>query len=157
MTMKRKDFGSIKEVYNLPNLLDLQTVSYVDFLQADVNVSKRQVKGLQEAFVDSFPIESHDKKIRLEFLSYNLGRPKYNLLECKKRGMTYSSALRVKLRLITPSETKEQEVYFGEMPLMTNTGTFVINGDERVIVSQLQRSPGVCFEEEMHPTGKKIF
>ncbi|PIQ88377.1 MAG: DNA-directed RNA polymerase subunit beta [Candidatus Omnitrophica bacterium CG11_big_fil_rev_8_21_14_0_20_42_13] len=155
--MKRKDFGSIKEVYNLPNLLDLQTVSYVDFLQADVNVSKRQVKGLQEAFVDSFPIESHDKKIRLEFLSYNLGRPKYNLLECKKRGMTYSSALRVKLRLITPSETKEQEVYFGEMPLMTNTGTFVINGDERVIVSQLQRSPGVCFEEEMHPTGKKIF
>ena len=154
---KRINFGNIKEIYDLPDLLDIQRLSYVTFLQEDVPSEERRDIGLQEVFSDAFPIESHDQRIRIEFISYILSKPKYNILECKKRGMSYASSLRVDLRLITPTETKEQEVYFGEIPLMTPTGTFVINGDERVIVSQLQRSPGVCFEEEMHPTGKRIF
>ncbi|MEK6715130.1 MAG: DNA-directed RNA polymerase subunit beta [Candidatus Omnitrophota bacterium] len=155
--VKRKNFARIKEVYDLPNLLDIQTVSYISLLQENIPVKDRENVGLEEVFNEAFPIESHDKKIRLEFISYSLGRPKYNILECKKRGMTYAATLKVKLKLTTPDELKEQEVYFGEIPLMTETGTFIINGDERVIVSQLQRSPGVCFEEEVHPTGKKIF
>ncbi|MDP1853098.1 MAG: DNA-directed RNA polymerase subunit beta [Candidatus Omnitrophota bacterium] len=155
--VKRKSFAHIKEVYDLPDLLDIQRLSYVTLLQENVSIRNRQNVGLEEVFNEIFPIESHDKKIRLEFVSYSLGRPKYNILECKKRGMSYAATLKVKLKLTTPNETKEQEVYFGEIPLMTETGAFIINGDERVIVSQLQRSPGVCFEEEMHPTGKKIF
>lgn len=155
--VKRKSFARIKEVYDLPDLLDIQRLSYVTLLQENIPVRNRESVGLEEVFNETFPIESHDKKIRLEFVSYSLGRPKYNILECKKRGMSYAATLKVKLKLTTPNETKEQEVYFGELPLMTETGTFIINGDERVIVSQLQRSPGVCFEEEMHPTGKKIF
>lgn len=155
--VKRKNFGDIKEVYELPHLSDIQCISYANFIQQDVAVADRKEQGLQEAFSEAFPIESHDKKVRLEFLSYTLGRPKYNILECKKRGVSYAASLKVKLRLITTSEIKEQEVYFGEIPLMSETGTFIINGDERVVVSQLQRSPGVCFEEEVHPTGKKIF
>jgi DNA-directed RNA polymerase subunit beta len=154
---KRKSFAKLKEIYPMPNLLDLQLLSYKEFLQADVRSEERKSLGLQEAFQEVFPIESFDKRFRLEFVSYTLGKPKYSVEECRRRGMTFASPLRANLRLITPNDVKIQEVYFGELPLMTPTASFIINGDERVIVSQLQRSPGVCFEEEQHPTGKKIF
>src|SRR3989338_3500344 len=154
---ERKNFAKIKEVYKLPNLLELQTASYGEFLQADVQPDKRRNIGLQEVFNEIFPIESFDRQVCLNFLSYFAGKPKYTVDECRKRAMTYAAPLKVRFKLTTPVEAKEQESYFGEIPLMTETGTFIINGDERVVVSQLQRSPGVSFEEELHPTGKKIF
>ncbi len=154
---KRKNFARFKEVYGLPNLLDIQTESYKEFLQQDVSDKDRKRVGLQEVFEDIFPIESTDRSVRLEFVSYNLGKPKYDISESKKRSLSYASPLKVKFRLTTPNDTKEQDAYLGELPLMTQTGSFVINGDERVVVSQLHRSPGVSFEEEDHPTGKKIF
>jgi DNA-directed RNA polymerase subunit beta len=155
--LKRKNFAKIREVYDLPNLLDVQLEAYRDFLQMDVKPSDRERIGLQEVFEEIFPIESPNRNIKLEFISYSLGKPKYTLLESKTRSLSYAAPLKAKFRLITPHETKEQDAYFGEIPLMTDTGTFIINGDERVVVSQLQRSPGVSFEEEEHPTGKKIF
>ncbi len=155
--IKRKSFAKLKEVYDMPHLLDIQRESFKEFLQKEVHVEERKPVGLQEVFLEVFPMESFDQRFRLEFVSYILGKPKYQIEECRRRGMTYASPLRVNLRLITPSDVKVQEVYFGELPLMTPTASFIINGDERVVVSQLQRSPGVCFEEEMHPTGKKIF
>jgi DNA-directed RNA polymerase subunit beta len=155
--IKRKNFAKFKEVYDLPNLLDVQFEPYHEFLQMDVSASARKNQGLQEVFEEMFPIENPNRSFKLEFISYSLGKPKYNVAESKTRAMTYAAPLKVKFRLTTPRETKEQDAYFGGMPLMTETGTFIINGDERVVVSQLQRSPGVSFEEEAHPTGKKIF
>jgi len=154
--IKRKNFAKFREVVELPNLLDIQTVSYKEFLQADVAPMERARIGLQEVFEDMFPIESSDRSVRLEFVSYTLGKPKYDIAESKKRSLTFAAPLKVKFRLTTPSDTKEQDAYFGEIPLMTVTGSFIVNGDERVVVSQLHRSPGVSFEEELHPTGKKI-
>ncbi len=155
--IKRKSFAKLKEVYNIPNLLDVQLEAFYEFLQLDVPVAERKNQGLQEVFSEIFPIESANREVKLEYLSYSLGKPKYNIAESKIRSLTYALPLKVKFRLTTPKETKEQDAYFGELPLMTETGTFIINGDERVVVSQLQRSPGVSFEEEEHPTGKKIF
>ena len=155
--IKRKSFAKLKEVYDLPNLLDVQLEAYREFLQMDVPSHERKRQGLEEVFEDIFPIENSNRSIKLEFISYSLGKPKYNIAESKMRSLTYAAPLKVKFRLTTPRETKEQDAYFGEIPLMTETGTFIINGDERVVVSQLQRSPGVSFEEEEHPTGKKIF
>jgi DNA-directed RNA polymerase subunit beta len=155
--LKRKSFAKLKEAYDLPNLLDVQLEAYREFLQADIAVKERKNQGLQEVFTEIFPIENADRSIKLEFISYSLGKPKYDLIESMSRALSYAAPLKVKFRLTTPKETKEQDAYFGEMPLMTETGTFIINGDERVVVSQLQRSPGVSFEEELHPTGKKIF
>ncbi|MDD5431947.1 MAG: DNA-directed RNA polymerase subunit beta [Candidatus Omnitrophica bacterium] len=155
--IKRKNFAKIKEVYDLPNLLDVQLEAFHEFLQLDVPVHQRKRIGLQEVFEEILPIENADRTVKLEFISYSLGKPKYTISESKNRGLSFASPLKVKFRLTTPSETKEQDAYFGEIPLMTETGTFIINGDERVVVSQLQRSPGVSFEEELHPTGKKIF
>lgn len=155
--IKRKNFAKIKEVYNLPHLLDVQIEAYQDFLQMDIPSQERKSHGLQEAFEEIFPIESTNRSVKLEFVSYSLGKPKYNIAESKRRSLTYAAPLKVKFRLTTPKETKEQDAYFGEMPLMTETGSFVINGDERVVVSQLQRSPGVSFEDEEHPSGKRIF
>ena len=155
--IKRKNFAKIKEVYDLPNLLDVQLDTYREFLQMDVPQAEKKNQGLQEVFGEIFPIENTDRSVKLEFISYSLGKPKYTMGESKNRSLTYAAPLKVKFRLTTPKETKEQDAYFGEIPLMTETGTFIINGDERVVVSQLQRSPGVSFEEELHPTGKKIF
>jgi DNA-directed RNA polymerase subunit beta len=155
--LKRKNFAKIKDVYELPNLLDIQTESYKEFLQIDTPSDKRINRGLEEVFAEIFPIESNDRSVRLEYVSYTLGKPKYDIAESKERSVSYASPLKVRFRLTTPHETKEQDAYFGEIPLMTETGSFVINGDERVVVSQLHRSPGVSFEEENHPTGKKIF
>ncbi|MGA2775067.1 MAG: DNA-directed RNA polymerase subunit beta [Candidatus Omnitrophota bacterium] len=155
--IKRKSFGKLKEVYDLPNLLDVQLEAYHEFLQMDIPSAQKERIGLQEVFEEIFPIESLNRSIKLEFISYSLGKPKYTISESKRRALSYAAPLKAKFRLTTPKETKEQDAYFGEIPLMTETGTFIINGDERVVVSQLQRSPGVSFEEEDHPTGKKIF
>lgn len=157
MPKKRISFSRLRAVYDLPHLLEPQLHAYVEFLQQDVHVKERKNIGLQEVFLSVFPIESFDKRFRLEFVSYGLGKPKYSVEECKRRGMSYAAPLRVNLRLVTPNDIKVQEVYFGEIPLITSTASFIINGDERVVVSQLQRSPGVSFEEEEHSTGKKIF
>ncbi|MFH1406390.1 MAG: DNA-directed RNA polymerase subunit beta, partial [Candidatus Omnitrophota bacterium] len=155
--LKRKNFGKLKDIIEMPNLLDIQLCSFHDFLQQDVARTRRKNEGLQEVFSEMFPIESHDKQYRLEYVCYSIEKPKYGVLECLRRGLTYASPLKVVLRLRSKKETKEQEVYFGELPLMTETGTFIINGDERVAVSQLHRSPGVSFEEELQPNGKKVF
>ena len=154
---KYKNFGKLKEACEIPNLLEHQLNSYRDFLQIDIPPGERKVLGLQEVLLDFFPIEKQDRSLRIEFIGYSLGKPKYALSECKKRGMTFASPLRIKLRFITARETIEQEAFFGEIPLMSPTGSFIINGDERVIVNQLQRSPGVSFEDELHPSGKKIY
>jgi len=155
--IKRKSFAKLREVYELPNLLEVQLEAYREFLQIDIPLHERKHQGLQEVFADIFPIENANRSVKLEFISYSLGKPKYNIAESRTRALTYAAPLKVKFRLTTPRETKEQDAYFGEIPLMTETGTFIINGDERVVVSQLQRSPGVSFEEEEHPTGKSIF
>ncbi len=154
---KKKNFSKIKEVYDLPNLLELQCNSYAEFLQMGIDPNECRHQGLQEVFEDIFPIETEDRSVRLEFINYSLSKPKYNIAESKKRSLTFAASLKVKFRLITPKETKEQDAYFGEIPLMTESGSFIVHGDERVVVSQLQRSPGVSFEEEEHPAGKKIF
>jgi len=155
--LKRKSYAKIEECYELPNLLELQLKSYREFLQTDAAKSKRKNIGLESAFREVFPIENSDGEYRLEYISYSTGKPKYQIYECQKRGMSYAAPLKLMLRLKSKKETKEQEVYLGDIPLMTDTGTFIINGDERVVVSQLHRSPGISFEEEMHLTGKKIF
>ncbi|MCK9604596.1 MAG: DNA-directed RNA polymerase subunit beta [Candidatus Omnitrophica bacterium] len=157
MMMKRKSFAKLKEVYDLPHLLDVQLEAYREFLQLDSTLQDRKRQGLQEVFEELFPIENANRSVKLEFISYTLGKPKYNISESKRRALSYAAPLKVKFRLTTPRETKEQDAYFGEIPLMTETGTFIINGDERVVVSQLQRSPGVSFEIEEHPSGKNIY
>lgn len=155
--IKIKNFGKIRDNFELPHLLDIQTKAYEDFLQRDIALDARKDQGLEEVFREVFPLESYDGQIKLEYISYYLGKEKYSSSECRRRSMSYASPLKVKLRLITPIDIKEQEVYFGDFPLMTETGTFIINGDERVVVSQIQRPPGVSFEEELHPTGKSIY
>ncbi|MFA5114625.1 MAG: DNA-directed RNA polymerase subunit beta [Candidatus Omnitrophota bacterium] len=155
--LKRKNFAKFKEVYELPHFLDVQLKSYQEFLQMYAPAKERKPQGLQEVFEDIFPVEDQNRSIRLEFISYALGKPKYDISESIRRSVTYAAPLKVKFRLITPKETKEQDAYFGDIPLMTDTGSFIINGDERGVINQLHRSPGVSFEEEVHPTGKKIF
>ncbi|MEI8011552.1 MAG: DNA-directed RNA polymerase subunit beta, partial [Candidatus Omnitrophota bacterium] len=152
-----REFCKFHDTFELPSLLDIQVKSYESFLQREADSNKRQDQGLEEVFREVFPLESYDGQIRLEYISYSLGKEKYSRQECQRRGTTYASPLKVKLRLITPVDIKEQEVYFGDFPLMTATGTFIINGDERVVVSQIQRPPGVSFEAELHPTGKTIY
>jgi len=142
----------------MPHFLEHQLRSFKEFLQADVLPEKRKNVGLQEILIEVFPMESTDKQYRLEFVSYSLGRPRYGVGECKKRSQTYAIPLRVRLRLINPTGSiKEQEIYLGDIPLMTDVASFIINGDERAIISQLQRSPGVFFEEDIHATGKRIY
>jgi len=166
----RKSFAKRANVHNVPFLLATQLESYTSFLQADVVPSQRKNEGLQSAFTSIFPIVSHNGFARLEFLSYVLGDPPFDVKECQQRGLTYASPLRAKVRLVildkeSPTkpvvkEMKEQEVYMGELPLMTTNGSFVINGTERVIVSQLHRSPGVFFEHDRgktHSSGKLLF
>ncbi|HOU37152.1 MAG TPA: hypothetical protein PK562_07795, partial [Candidatus Omnitrophota bacterium] len=128
--LKRKNFAKIKDVYDFPNLLDIQTESYREFLQMDTPADKRLNQGLEEVFTEIFPIESNDRSVRLEYISYTLGKPKYDIAESKERSVSYASPLKVRFRLTTPHETKEQDAYFGEIPLMTETGSFIINGDE---------------------------
>jgi len=154
---KRFSFGRLEESYPMPNLLEHQLRSYRDFLQMDVPENRRRVMGLEEVFREAFPFRSIDDKWRLEYVSYSLARPKYSIDECRRRSLTYGAPLRLRLRLVGEDEIKEQEVYFGDIPLITPTASFIINGDERVVVSQLQRSPGVYFEEDLHPSGTTVY
>ncbi|KPF66687.1 DNA-directed RNA polymerase subunit beta [beta proteobacterium AAP99] len=165
----RKSFGKRQSVHDVPFLLETQIASYKHFLQEDAPASKRKSEGLQAAFNAIFPIVSHNQFARLEFVSYTLGTPVFDVKECQQRGLTYAAPVRAKVRLVildreaakpTVKEMKEQEVYMGELPLMTDTGSFIINGTERVIVSQLHRSPGVFFEHDRgktHSSGKLLF
>ena len=166
----RKSFAKRIGALPIPFLLSTQLESYSAFLQAGVPPEQRINDGLQAAFHSIFPIESHNKYARLDFVSYNLGMPPFDVKECQQRGLTYASPIRARVRLTlfdkeaskptVVKEVKEQEVYMGEIPLMTNTGSFVINGTERVIVSQLHRSPGVFFEHDRgktHSSGKLLF
>jgi len=165
----RKSFAKRSSVLPVPFLLATQLDSYAAFLQEHAPAESRKSEGLQAAFKSIYPIESHSKNARLEFVSYALGEPPFDVKECQQRGLTYAAPLRAKVRLTimdkeaskpTVKEVKEQEVYMGEIPLMTMTGSFVINGTERVIVSQLHRSPGVFFEHDRgktHSSGKLLF
>jgi DNA-directed RNA polymerase subunit beta len=153
---ERINFGKIKEIIAPPNLIELQTNSYKEFLQADVPQSKRRNLGLQAVFTEVFPIESYDGKCVLDFHSYEIGEPKVDWLECLREGLTFGAPLYVTFLLKEEKGTKEEKVFMGELPLMTPQGTFVINGAERVIVSQLHRSPGLAFEATQHPNGKTL-
>ena len=165
----RKRFAKRASVLPVPYLRARQLDSYAAFLQANTAPDARKTEGLQAAFKSIFPIESHSRNARLEFVSFMLGVPPFDVKECQQRGLTYAAPLRAKVRLTimdreaskpTVKEIKEQEVYTGEIPLMTTTGSFVINGTERVIVSQLHRSPGVFFEHDRgktHSSGKLLF
>jgi len=153
---ERINFGKIKEIIAPPNLIELQTNSYRDFLQAEASPSKRKNLGLQAVFTEVFPIESYDGKCVLDFRSYEIGEPKVDWLECLREGLTYGAPLYVTFLLKEDKATKEERVFMGELPLMTPQGTFVINGAERVIVSQLHRSPGLAFEATQHPNGKML-
>ncbi|SHM17969.1 DNA-directed RNA polymerase subunit beta [Vreelandella subglaciescola] len=165
----RKDFGKLPQVMDVPYLLAIQLDSYYDFLQQDRSPDERHEIGLHAAFKSVFPIASFSGNAALEYVSYRFGTPAFDVKECQLRGVTYSAPLRVKVRLIiydrdssnkAIKDIKEQEVYMGEIPLMTENGTFVINGTERVIVSQLHRSPGVFFDHDKgksHSSGKLLY
>ena len=162
--VERLNFGKIKERGEMPHFLEFQLNSYEDFIQANKNPLSREDKGLESAFREIFPIESSNGDIKLEYISYELHeaeKPLNDELECKKRGKTYSASLKVRLRLTNKksgNEIQESLVYFGELPLMTPRGTFIINGAERVVVSQLHRSPGVSFDKEVNlQIGKDLF
>ncbi len=167
----RKNFGQIDKIIDVPNLIAIQKASYEKFLQADTDPKDRKDFGLQGVFLSVFPIKSFDESAELVFREYALERPKYDVDECRQRGMTYAAPIKVTIELITYEapgtggdravrDIKQQEVYFGEIPLMTETGTFIINGTERVVVSQLHRSPGVFFDHDKgktHSSAKLLY
>src|SRR5690242_20140867 len=167
----RKDFGKLPSILNVPYLLSIQIDSYQKFLQQEPGTNRNEM-GLHAAFRSVFPIVSYSGNAILEYVSYRLGDPVFDVKECQLRGLTYAAPLRVKVRLIvydketstptkkTVKDIREQEVYLGELPLMTDNGTFIVNGTERVIVSQLHRSPGVFFDHDRgktHSSGKLLF
>jgi len=149
-------FGKLLEAIEPPNLIELQVNSYDEFFQKDVDPSKRKSVGLQAVFREFFPIFGFEEKSSLDFVSYDLGEPKMSSIECQREGQTYSAPLYVTFRYKDERATKEEKVYMGEIPLMTPQGTFVVNGAERVVVSQLHRSPGICFESSVHLNGKLL-
>ena len=151
---ERRYFGKIEEVIEPPNLIEVQSKSYEDFLQKDIAPSQRTETGLQAVFKEVFPITSYDETIELDFGAYDIENPKMTALEALRSGETFSAALYVTFKLKDETGTKKERVYMGELPMMTRRGTFVINGAERVIVSQLHRSPGICFEKSIHLNGK---
>ncbi|MCB1087974.1 MAG: DNA-directed RNA polymerase subunit beta, partial [Verrucomicrobiae bacterium] len=154
---ERLYFGKIKEVIETPNLIEVQLESYKEFLQQDVAPSERSTIGLEAVFREVFPIDSYDEKFTLDFARYEVGEPKLTSLQALREGETFSAPLYVTFALKDETGTKEERVYMGELPLMTRRGTFVINGAERVVVSQLHRSPGVCFETSQHLNGKILY
>ncbi|HEY5010139.1 MAG TPA: hypothetical protein VIH73_03220, partial [Acidimicrobiales bacterium] len=166
----RKHLGRVRKVIDVPNLIDIQKTSYDKFLQTNVPPHERAEVGLQAVFRSVFPIKDFNGTSELVFVSYNLEKPKYDVEECRQRGMTYAAPIKVTTQLMIYDtreggerivrDIKEQEVYFGEIPLMTDTGTFIINGTERVVVSQLHRSPGVFFDHDKgktHSSGKVLY
>ncbi len=164
MNNNRISFGRIPSVIDVPDLLAIQTASFEDFVQKNVLPGKREEKGLQTVFSSNFPILDNKEIYRLDFLEYYIEKPRYSVNECLERGLTFSAPLKGKLRLSTKDpeteefvNTVEQEVYLGNLPFMTERGTFIINGAERVVVSQLHRSPGVAFSQTVHPNGTPIY
>jgi DNA-directed RNA polymerase subunit beta len=164
--VERVSFSKLISDVEMPNLLDVQLQSYNEFLQADVEVEKREHKGLQAVFKSIFPISDIRENFSLEFVRYTLGTPRYTVRECLERNMSYVAPLKATLRLVvreaqgkskTVKDIIEQDVFLGELPLITDKGTFIINGAERVVVSQLHRSPGVFFDQDTHPSGKRLF
>src|SRR6476661_3312401 len=164
-TMKQISFGKLDKGMEMPHLLDIQTRAFEALLQLDAASHDREDVGLERVFKDLFPITDVHENYSLEFVRYSLGEPKYSVGECIERDMTYSAPLKATLQLVVNEEVNgqkrprniiEKEVYLGELPLLTPLGTFVINGAERVIVSQLHRSPGVVFEESTHPNGQRL-
>ena len=164
MDNQRISFGNIVPVLDVPDLLNIQNETFEDFIQMNVLPENRVVKGLQKVFLDNFPIFDNKENYRLDFIEYNIEKARFSVEECMERGLTYASPLKAKLRLSTKDpdteefvNSVEQEVYLGNVPFMTDKGTFVINGAERVVVSQLHRSPGVAFAETIHPNGTPIY
>lgn len=160
----RISFSRIKSILDAPDLLAIQTESFEDFVQLRAHPSKRENKGLQQVFNNNFPIYDNKENYRLDFIEYYVEKPRYSVSECLERGLTYATPLKAKLRLSTKDldtnefvNTVEQEVYLGNLPFMTDQATFIINGAERVIVSQLHRSPGVAFSQTIHPNGTPIY
>ncbi len=156
---ERINFGKIKEIVVPPNMIELQTNSYKEFLQADASLRSKRDKhaGLESVFREVFPIKSYDEKCELNYDSYEIGAPKLDWLECLREGLTYGAPLHVTFLLKEEAKNaKEETVFMGELPLMTPQGTFVINGAERVVVSQLHRSPGIAFEATQHLNGKML-
>ncbi|KXK57782.1 MAG: DNA-directed RNA polymerase subunit beta [Chlorobi bacterium OLB7] len=161
----RITFSRVKHLLDMPDLLDVQVAAYREFLQADIPPAERKMVGLQSAFAGNFPITDAREIFTLEYLEYRIERPKYSEIECRDRELTFAVPLKARLRLSSKAEpdsddfieTVEQEVYLGNIPMMTERGTFIINGAERVVVSQLHRSPGVFFSDAMHPNGTRIF
>ena len=153
---ERINFGKLREVIQPPNLIEIQITSYLDFLQKGIPEKQRKPQGLEAVFREVFPILSYDERLTLEYVSYNLGDPKSTELECLREGITYSVPLYVKLRLREEDFIKDEDIYMGEIPMVTERGSFIINGAERVVVSQLHRSPGIAFEVTPHPNGKPL-
>jgi DNA-directed RNA polymerase subunit beta len=153
----RINFGKLREVITPPNLIQNQIDSFAQFIQVDVAPEKREPIGLQAVFQETFPIESYDSRCTLEYLNYRLSDPKLSENESLKEGATFGTSLYAMFRLREEDQIKDEEIYMGEIPLMTSRGSFIINGAERVIVSQLHRSPGICFEESEQASGKKLF
>ncbi len=154
---ERLSFGRLKDVLEVPDLIGIQLESYREFLQAGVPPEERNLQGFQEVFQEVFPIESFDQNCLLDFVRYEIGGPKVPLVSCLKDGGTYAAPLHVVFRLKTPKDIKEERVFMGDIPVMTPSGSFVINGAERVIVSQLHRSPGICFESSRHASGRILY
>ncbi len=153
----RTNFGKLSDVIDLPDLIEIQTRSYKDFLQLDTEPSKRKHVGLQAVLKEVFPIESYDGQCSLDFVKYDVGEPKWTALDCMREGESYSAPLHVTFRLKEGDEVREEDVYMGEIPLMSERGSFIVNGAERVVVSQLHRSPGICFEQSVHTNGSLLY
>ena len=167
----RKSFGKLKESLSIPNLIEVQKNSYKELTEFKQDVEQHLVKGFDRVFKSIFPIEDLNDKATLEYVSYKLEKPKFDVEECIARGLTYSAALKCTLRLVVYEidqenntkdilSAKEQEVYMGEVPMMTNSGTFITNGVQRVVVNQMHRSPGVFFDHDKgksHASGKLLF
>ncbi|MBX2977467.1 MAG: DNA-directed RNA polymerase subunit beta [Ignavibacteriaceae bacterium] len=164
MENKRISFGKIKPVLDIPHLLDIQKESFEEFLQLHANPKQREPKGLQAVFSSNFPIFDNKENYRLDFLEYHIEKARYSIVECLERGLTYAAPLKAKLLLSTKDpdtdefiNAVEQEVYLGNLPFMTERATFIINGAERVVVTQLHRSPGVAFSQTTHPNGTPLY
>ncbi|MFZ9412530.1 MAG: DNA-directed RNA polymerase subunit beta [Opitutales bacterium] len=156
MPQERKNFGKLREVIPPPNLIENQIFSFNDFLQLDESASARKNVGLDAVFREAFPVESNNGNFRLEYLEYGLVMPKQTELECIREGTTYAISVMLKLRLREKGAFKDEEILMGEIPMITDRGSFIVNGAERVVVSQLHRSPGICFEESAHTSGKML-
>ena len=157
VTQNIRSFGSGREIFDLPDLTQIQTESYERFLQYNGgSTAKRKSEGLEAVLQEIFPIESYDKTIKLEYIRYELGKPRYSMDECRQLRLTYGRPFRIWLRLLK-DQPVEEEVYLGDLPIMLGGGEFIINGAERVVVSQLHRSPGIDFVSEMDPGERRMY